>query len=228
MPLPTHVEHQLAVYSPPLNTGLDIVYLEDDFLVVNKPSGLLSVPGRGERMADSMAARVQAEYPETLIVHRLDLPTSGLLMLARSPQMHRKLSDLFQRRQVHKRYTAVLAGLVAPDQGEVALPLITDWPNRPRQKVDHVEGKPALTRWTVLDRDANTQTTRVELMPVTGRSHQLRVHMMSIGHPILGDPMYASREQRDQAPRLLLHATELTLPHPNTGQPVRVISSAPF
>lgn len=232
-PLPAHdaVEHQLTDYKPPPHTGLDILYQDAHFLVVNKPSGLLSVPGRGEHVRDSMATRVQGEFPQALIVHRLDMPTSGLLIMALSPQAHRDLGKLFETRQVHKRYVAVVAGVMAPTQGEVNLPLITDWPNRPRQKVDWDIGKPALTRWRVAPTDEHTvipHTTRVDLEPVTGRSHQLRVHMMSIGHAIVGDPLYAGAEVRDLSPRLLLHAAELALPHPHTGKLVQLCSPASF
>lgn len=225
------VEHQLADYLPPPHTGLDIVYADDSFLVLDKPSGLLSVPGRGELFHDSLASRVQLEYPQALVVHRLDMQTSGLMVMALGAPMQRALSDLFQARQVHKRYGAVVSGLVQEDSGEVNLPLITDWPNRPRQKVDHDAGKPALTRWRVVQRapDQGPEgTTRVELEPVTGRSHQLRVHMMAIGHAIVGDPLYARAEVRAQAGRLLLHAAALTLPHPVSGQPIHVQSHVPF
>ena len=222
------VEHQLADYAPPPHTGLDIAYADDTLLIVNKPSGLLSVPGRGERFHDSLASRVLLEFPQALIVHRLDMQTSGLLVMALGAQAHRDLSDQFQNRQVHKRYVALVAGQMDADSGEVALPLITDWPNRPRQKVDGTEGKPALTRWQVVARDALHGTTRVDLEPVTGRSHQLRVHMMSIGHAIVGDPLYASAAVRAQADRLLLHAAELKLRHPRTGEWVHVVSPIPF
>lgn len=221
-------EHQLADYTPPMHTGLDIAYADSALLIVNKPSGLLSVPGRGERFQDSLASRVMLEYPQALIVHRLDMQTSGLLVMALGPQAHRDLSALFQTRQVHKRYVAQVAGLMLADHGEVALPLITDWPHRPRQKVDWTEGKPALTRWQVASRDALHDTTRVELEPVTGRSHQLRVHMMSIGHAIVGDPLYASDAVRARADRLLLHAAELKFQHPQTGEWVHVVSPIPF
>ena len=222
------VVHQLADYAPPPHTGLDIVHADDAMLIIDKPSGLLSVPGRGERFHDSMVSRVRLEYPQALTVHRLDMQTSGLLVIALGPQAHRELSELFQTRQVHKRYVAEVAGIIEADQGEVALPLMTDWPNRPRQKVDALDGKPALTRWRVMGRDAARDTTRVELEPVTGRSHQLRVHMMSIGHAIVGDPLYANDDIRARASRLRLHATELKLPHPRTGAWVHATSPAPF
>jgi tRNA pseudouridine32 synthase/23S rRNA pseudouridine746 synthase len=167
-------------------------------------------------------------FPQALTVHRLDMQTSGLLVIALGPQAHRELSALFQTRKVHKRYVAQVAGLMGSDQGEVDLPLITDWPNRPRQKIDEQDGKPALTHWQVLHRDAAQDSTRVELEPVTGRSHQLRVHMMAIGHAIVGDPLYADADVRARADRLLLHAAELKLPHPRTGEWVHASSPAPF
>jgi tRNA pseudouridine32 synthase / 23S rRNA pseudouridine746 synthase len=222
------VEHQLAEYAPPPHTGLDLAFVDDTFLIVNKPSGLLSVPGRGEKFQDSLASRVMLEFPQALIVHRLDMQTSGLLIVALGPQAHRDLSELFQKRQVQKRYVALVAGVMAADGGEVALPLITDWPNRPRQKVDWANGKPALTRWQVVERNVQQDTTRLDLEPVTGRSHQLRVHMMSIGHAIVGDPLYASAGVRAQADRLLLHAAELKLQHPRTGEWVHTLSPVPF
>jgi len=222
------VEHQLADYTPPPDTGLALVYADERMLVVDKPSGLLSVPGRGERMQDCLASRVQAVYPDALIVHRLDLPTSGLLVMGRGLDAQRRLSQLFESRQVHKRYEALVSGLMVDDAGEVDLPLITDWPNRPRQMVDHEHGKRALTRWRVLARDVAQGRTRVSLEPVTGRSHQLRVHMMALGHPILGDTLYACERDRDAAPRLLLHAADLTLPHPDHGGTLALHSAVPF
>lgn len=207
-------------YFPPIHRGLDIVYQAADFLVFNKPSGLLSVPGRGPDKQDCLASRVQAEYPDALIVHRLDMETSGLLVLARGPEAHRQLSRLFRERQVEKRYVAVVAGQVKETAGQVDLPLITDWPNRPRQKVDFDQGKPSLTRFRVMERDTRQDTSRLELEPVTGRSHQLRVHMQSLGHPILGDGLYAPPGVQKQALRLLLHAAYLAFPHPFTQTPV--------
>lgn len=217
---PDHV-HQLLDYLPPPDTGLPLVHADEHLLVLNKPSGLLSVPGRGERMQDCLIHRVQARYPEALIVHRLDMDTSGLIVMARGPEMQRALSLLFADRQVDKRYVAVLAGQVAQDEGEVNLPLITDWPRRPRQKVCHDSGKPSLTRYRVTGRDALRNTTSVELEPVTGRTHQLRVHMMAMGHPILGDPLYGDPERAaDGTARLLLHAQRLTMPHPVSECPM--------
>lgn len=185
-----------------------LVHVDTGVIVVNKPSGLLSVPGRGADKQDCVIHRIQADYPEALIVHRLDMATSGLLLLARGPAMQRQLSLDFAERRVHKRYLAVLQGRLASDEGEVNLPLASDWPNRPRQQVNVEHGKPSLTRYRVLAHEAGH--TRVELEPVTGRTHQLRVHMLALGHPILGDTLYGPAEPL--APRLLLHASALALP----------------
>lgn len=217
----------LRTYSPPPNLGLSLVHVDAGLIVVDKPAGLLSVPGRGEGKEDCLTARVQAEYPDALTVHRLDMDTSGLLLLARGGDMHRQLSRLFQDRLVSKRYLAVVDGLLADELGEVGLPLICDWPNRPRQKVDFEIGKPSLTRFRVLSRDPSTQTTRVELEPVTGRSHQLRVHMMMLGHPILGDDLYGG-EAYGKAGRLLLHAMDLAFVHPTTAAALQFHCEAPF
>lgn len=191
------------------------LYHDAHLLVFDKPAGLLSVPGRLPKNKDSLALRVQAEFPDALIVHRLDMATSGLLVMARGAEAHRALSIAFAERRVDKSYVAIVAGQVPADTGEVDLPLICDWPNRPRQMVDHDIGKPSLTRYRVLSREADR--TRIELEPVTGRSHQLRVHMMAMGHPIIGDEFYAPEDIRRLSPRLLLHAERLSLPHPASG-----------
>ncbi|MCR6660587.1 MAG: pseudouridine synthase [Asticcacaulis sp.] len=194
-------------------------------LVAEKPAGLLSVPGRLPENKDCLVTRLQIDYPDALTVHRLDMATSGLIVFARGAEAHRTLSKAFADRRVSKRYIAVVAGRLE-GRGEVDLPLITDWPNRPRQMVDHKIGKPSLTRWRVLE--AGEGTTRVELEPVTGRSHQLRVHMMAIGHPILGDVFYAPQEIEALSPRLRLHAECLSLPHPISGETMDFRSPAPF
>lgn len=193
-------------------------------LVFDKPAGLLAVPGR--TIADCLSARVQAAWPDALVVHRLDMATSGLIAFGRGPDAQRALSRAFETRRVAKRYVAVVGGDVAGEQGEVDAPLVVDWPNRPRQIVDPVHGKPSLTLWRVLAREAGR--TRLALSPVTGRSHQLRVHCAHLGHPILGDDLYAPPALRDAAPRLLLHACRLELPHPATGERVVVESVPPF
>jgi tRNA pseudouridine32 synthase/23S rRNA pseudouridine746 synthase len=197
-------------------------------VIVNKPSGLLSVPGRGDEKQDCMISRVQAEFPEALTVHRLDMETSGLLVFARGPEAQRALSYAFQSREVTKRYVAVVDGRLVSQTGEIDLPLICDWPNRPLQKVDLHVGKPSQTRYTVLHYDAETDCTRVDLEPITGRSHQLRVHMLALGHAILGDMLYASAAAQKKASRLLLHASHLVLPHPATGALISVTSPPLF
>lgn len=217
-----------ANYQPPANQGLDVLYEDDSLLVVNKPSGLLSVPGRGEHKRDCLMSRVQEKYPEAMNVHRLDMDTSGVMVLARNAQIQRQLSLLFQERELRKRYITVVDGRVATASGMIDLPLICDWPNRPRQIVDHEQGKPSKTLYKVLWRNIEENTTRLELEPVTGRSHQLRVHMQSLGHPILGDKLYADDGVQAKSPRLLLHALSLIFDHPVTAEPMRFICEPPF
>ncbi|MBS1209376.1 MAG: rluA [Proteobacteria bacterium] len=217
-----------APYLPPPDSGLSIIYQDDSLLVLNKPAGLLSVPGRGAEKADCLASRVQQRFTDALIVHRLDMETSGLIVMARGAAMHRQLSQLFEQRKVSKRYLAVVDGRLAPECGEVNLPLITDWPNRPRQIVDTAHGKPSQTYYQVLQYDALRDTSRVALSPVTGRSHQLRVHMQALGHPILGDALYAHQAAREKAPRLLLHAEYLSFPHPDHAQVCEFFAAPAF
>lgn len=205
--------------------GLARLYEDESLVAIDKPAGLLSVPGRGEANRDCVAARVQAELPDALVVHRLDQATSGVMLFARGADVQRALSIAFAERRVAKRYEAVVHGLVSDNDGEIDLPLLTDWPSRPRQMVDHQRGKPSLTRWSVLSRDAAAGTTRVQLEPVTGRSHQLRVHLASIGHAIVGDTLYAPPPH---APRLMLHACELRLPHPADTRTLVIASALPF
>jgi len=218
----------LPDYAPPPDSGLPLVHAEDAFLVLDKPSGLLSVPGRGAEKADCLASRVQARYPDALIVHRLDMETSGLIVMARGADNHRLLSGNFERRHVDKRYLAIVSGKFKAGEGMVNLPLITDWPNRPRQMVDHERGKPSCTHYRVISYNSANDTSRVALAPVTGRSHQLRVHMQALGHPILGDALYAPSTVKSAASRLLLHAEWLAFPHPQTGLPCEFTATAPF
>ena len=218
----------MSEYQPPADQGLSVLYCDDVLLVLDKPSGLLSVPGRGEDKQDCLVSRVQVEYPDALIVHRLDMETSGVMVLARNKSVHRQLSLLFQERDVQKRYIAVADGRIPDASGVIDLPLICDWPNRPRQMVDHEQGKPSLTRFKVLWRNIEEDTTRVELAPETGRSHQLRVHLQSLGYPILGDRLYANAQQQAKAPRLMLHALSLSFEHPLTAEPMRFVCEAPF
>lgn len=206
--------------------GLRLIHVDDALLVVDKPSGLLSVPGRGAERQDCVAARVQRLCPEALVVHRLDMETSGLMLLARGYDAQRALSIAFQQRRVSKRYEALIAGQPQADGGEIDLPLITDWPNRPRQIVDFRVGKPSLTHYRVMAR--HVSYSRVELLPVTGRSHQLRVHLRFLGHPILGDSLYADPTAQKMAPRLQLHATDLSFEHPQSGRQIALNCPAPF
>lgn len=194
-----------------------ILHVDDHLLVVDKPAGLLAVPGRGDDKADCLLARLQALHPDTQVVHRLDQATSGLMLFARGAHAQRALSMAFEARRVDKRYSAIVWGEPAGDQGRIDLPLAADWPNRPRQKVDPQHGKPSITHWLVAERLPGGRT-RLELTPVTGRSHQLRVHLAAIGHPIVGDALYAPPEVQAAADRLLLHASALAFAHPHDGR----------
>ncbi|MCY7315852.1 MAG: RluA family pseudouridine synthase [Rubrivivax sp.] len=205
---------------PPLNT----VFADAHLVVIDKPAGLLSVPGRGDAGLVNLTSQVQMQWPDALVVHRLDQATSGLIVFARGLPMQRALSQAFATRQVHKRYVAVVTGDIAGDSGHIDLPLGADWPRRPRQRVDLQQGKPAQTAWRVLAREAGA--TRLALQPITGRSHQLRVHLMAIGHPIAGDTLYAP--QPLTAPRLLLHAEHLALRHPADGSACAWQAPLPF
>lgn len=203
-----------------------VLHADATWIVVDKPAGLPSVPGRTLTLKDCASTRVQRLYPDALVVHRLDMATSGLLLFARGPGVQRALGRAFEQRHVAKRYIAVVHGQPQADEGSIDLPLSADWPKRPLQRVDSVGGKPALTHWRVIARE--TQSTRVELTPVTGRTHQLRAHLAAIGHPILGDALYAPPAAQAMAPRLLLHASLLELAHPQTGKPTRFESVPPF
>ena len=215
-------------YNPPAYDSLDILYKDDYLLVVNKPSGLLSVPGRGEDKKDCLISRVQTEFPDALIVHRLDMSTSGIILVALGKEMERQLSILFQQRKVRKKYIAVVSGILSTHYGEVNLPLITDWPNRPKQKVDFDIGKHSSTIYSVIEHDDKNATSRVELTPVTGRTHQLRVHMQAINHPILGDELYADSETVEKSKRLLLHASHLAFTHPVTSETIEIVCEPEF
>jgi len=205
-----------------------LIYLDEDLLVLDKPAGMLCVPGRGPDKQDCMSARVQAHWPGALTVHRLDMATSGLLIMARNPHSQRQLSRAFETRQIGKQYIAVVHGQLQGDatgQGLIDLPLAVDWPRRPLQKVDLLHGKPSQTRWQILQRADHT--TRLLLQPLTGRTHQLRVHLQAIGHPIVGDALYGN-DAGAQAPRLLLHASALMLTHPISGLSLHFESTPPF
>ena len=218
-PTPTQIPTPGPPHSPP-DPPLNIVYVDTQLVVADKPAGLLCVPGRGPDKADCLSARVMVRWPDAQVVHRLDMATSGLVVLGRGAAVQRALSIAFAERRVDKQYEAVVAGLVVDDSGEINLPLSADWPNRPRQQIDLAHGKPSLTRWWVLARDTAAGTTRLRLAPVTGRSHQLRLHLAAIGHAILGDALYAAPALAAAAPRLLLHACGLAFDRPpSTGGP---------
>ncbi|MEM1112111.1 MAG: pseudouridine synthase [Pseudomonadota bacterium] len=203
-----------------------ILHEDDDLLLVRKPDLLLSVPGRHPLNKDCLITRLQANYPSASIVHRLDLDTSGIMAVPLNREAHAHISRQFQQRQVDKTYTAIVFGEPAEDEGEIELPIAPDWPNRPRQMICHERGKSALTRYRVVTRLGDR--SRVELSPVTGRSHQLRIHMRELGHPILGCDMYAHDEALAMADRLMLHATRLQFTHPRSGGPLAGVSEPPF
>jgi tRNA pseudouridine32 synthase/23S rRNA pseudouridine746 synthase len=205
---------------------IECIYADDQFVVVNKPAGLLSVPGRGPDRQECLWHRVQQQYPTARIVHRLDQATSGLMVLALNADSHRALSIQFQERIPEKRYQAVVQGEPVHNEGEVELPLRCDWERRPRQMVDFDRGKPALTRWRCIERLGDR--SRMLLFPHTGRSHQLRVHMLAMGHPILGDEFYAPAAAVELAPRLLLHAERLGFRHPVHDKWLSFESTCPF
>tara|TARA_R110002167_G_scaffold203006_9_gene406984 strand:- start:5859 stop:6515 length:657 start_codon:yes stop_codon:yes gene_type:complete len=216
----------LIHYAPPLTPYLQIIYQDDDIIVLDKPSGLLSVPGKAPEHADSLQTRVQRVFPNASVVHRLDMATSGIMLMAMHKTSHRHLSRQFELRQTEKAYQAIVFGRLSLESGEVDLPLICDWPNRPKQIVDLQRGKQALTRWQVVSQEDNT--SRVDLFPVTGRSHQLRVHMLSLGHPIIGDRLYAHKSALALASRLNLHAKMLRFTHPGNETLQTFHSPVPF
>ena len=220
--------------APGAATGLQCLHEDSHLLVLAKPTGLLCVPGRGPDKQDCLSRRAQAQWADALVVHRLDQATSGLVLMARHIDAQRQLSHAFAERQVHKRYQAVVQGRMQPHPGDapawqdINLPIAADWERRPLRVVDAVHGKPSLTRWRVRDHNAAEGTTHVELEPVTGRTHQLRVHLAAIGHPILGDALYADAATQALAPRLLLHASHLAFTHPSTGAGMALHRAADF
>jgi len=219
------------IYQPPMTPYIEIVYQDNDIVVLNKSSGLLSVPGRLPEHKDCLQNRVQRVLPTATIVHRLDMATSGLIIMALNKPAHVAISRQFEQRKTQKSYIARVFGHIENQQGSVDLPLICDWPNRPKQKVDHENGKQSLTHYQVLTYSGvspEDESTLVELTPITGRSHQLRVHMLALGHPILGDRLYAHEQALTVSPRLQLHAKTLSLTHPVTDEVLRFMAPCPF
>lgn len=214
----------MTLYTPP-DTPLDIVHEDAEILIANKPAGLLSVPGKGPELADCLIARLQEVFPEILLVHRLDRDTSGVMVFARTRHAQRHLGLQFEKRMVKKTYVARVWGTPTEPSGTIDLPLIVDWPNRPIQKVCFETGKSAQTEWKKINSDGDT--SRLRLFPKTGRSHQLRVHCLSIGHPILGDPFYATGPAQ-AFDRMMLHAEELRIKHPEGGRSLKFRSKTPF
>lgn len=219
------------IYKPPMNPYLDIIFQDEDIVVLNKSSGLLSVPGRLPEHQDCLQNRVQRVLPTATVVHRLDMATSGIIIMALNKPAHVAISRQFEQRKTQKSYIARVFGHINENKGSVNLPLICDWPNRPKQKVDHENGKQSLTHYQVLsygELSSGDSSTLVELTPVTGRSHQLRVHMLALGHPILGDRLYAHEKALTTSPRLQLHAKNLSLAHPSSGELIAFSAPCPF
>ena len=204
------------------------LHADDALLAVDKPAGLLAVPGRGADKQDCLAVRVQERWPDALVVHRLDQATSGLMLFARGADLQRRLSRAFAARQIDKHYVAVVAGRMPAASGRIELPLMADWPRRPLQRVDALAGKPSITDWQLTGYDDAQQTSRLALQPLTGRTHQLRLHLAAIGHPILGDALYAPPDIVERAPRLLLHAGALAFDHPLDGTRLQLRCEPPF
>jgi tRNA pseudouridine32 synthase/23S rRNA pseudouridine746 synthase len=216
----------LLDYFPPLEPYLNLIYGDDDLLVFDKPSGLLSVPGKDPSLWDSIRHRARQQWPTAEMVHRLDKDTSGIILMALNKRAHGKLGSQFEHRQTQKSYIARVWGNVEADEGLVDLPLAVDWDNKPRQRVDYENGRAAQTQWQVIEREG--AVTRLRLVPLTGRTHQLRVHMKAIGHVILGDAFYADPDAFAAADRLQLHAAELGFTHPTTGAPCHFTAPVPF
>jgi len=210
-------------YDPP-SGPIPVIHQDEHLLVVDKPEGLLSVPGRGPHLADCLLSRLAETHPEVLLCHRLDRDTSGIMVFALTKEGQRKMGRMFEVKRVKKRYAAQVHGEVSEPAGVIDLPLIVDWPNRPLQHVNHETGKKAVTDWQRIG--VADGVTRMRLMPRTGRSHQLRVHMLSLGHPILGDPFYS--DDAEAFPRMMLHAEGLKFEHPVSGQMMRLEASCPF
>lgn len=222
--------HRAFTYDPPRTNfsvhGPNNIFTDDDILILNKPAGLLTVPGKSDAMADCVQSRVREHFNYARIVHRLDMSTSGILIMARHYEAQKNLSLQFEKRLTRKTYIANISGHPENDDGEINAPMRCDWPNRPLQMIDPEQGKTAMTKWDIIERYENY--SRVRLYPITGRSHQLRLHMLHIGHPILGDRLYAPDDVFKSRPRLHLHAETLTITHPSTGEELTFTAPCPF
>ena len=220
-------DYHIGPYCP---APVRIIKPNKHYLFVAKPAGLLSIPGRHEENKDCLITRLQSHHKSktATIVHRLDMATSGIMVVALSKAAHREISRQFEHRETQKNYIAMVDGIVEKDEGVIDLPMIADWPNRPKQKIDYDEGKKAITEWQVLDRDHKNNRTRLKLIPVTGRSHQLRLHCLELGHPILGCNLYHNNDSENKANRLLLHAETLTITDPKSGKDVSAKALSPF
>ena len=223
---------RIQAYAPPADEGLDIVHRDEHLIAINKPAGLLSVPGRGADLQDCALHRVQRHFPSALLVHRLDEATSGLLVFALSKPVQQALGKAFEARQISKAYVAWVHGLNLSAEGEIDAPISVDWPQRPLRKIDFLQGKPAVTRYQTLQKNEHSAQTLCRLEPETGRTHQLRLHMQHLGHPIVGDRLYGNaanaKDTTTQTDRLMLHASHLAFMHPASGQTVNLLSPAPF
>jgi len=215
------------IYTPPPHNALEVLFEDTHIIILNKPAELLSVPGRGDSKQDCMLSRCQLEHPDACVVHRLDMPTSGIIIFALTKEMQKELSILFEKRQVKKHYIAKVHGVLREKKGTINQPLITHWAQRPKQKIDYKTGKPSVTRYELLE-IINGKNSLVKLEPVTGRSHQLRVHMSSLGHPILGDRLYGTPLSRLASQRLLLHAQKIAFTHPITHHPISINCETDF
>ena len=213
-------------YKPPPHLKLDILYIDEHLIALNKPSGLLSVPGRGEEKKDCMLSRLQIEYPQALVIHRLDMSTSGILLFALNKETQKEMGKLFEQKNIYKQYIAKVHGTPREKKGIINQPLITDWNNRPKQKIDYKSGKASQTKFTFKDTEKNKSTVILE--PITGRSHQLRVHMSSLGHAILGDELYGTHATRNASHRLLLHAKKIEFIHPVTKKRLTIKCNEDF
>jgi tRNA pseudouridine32 synthase/23S rRNA pseudouridine746 synthase len=212
-------------YNPP-HDPLVVLHADHQILIVDKPAGLLSVPGKGPELADCLIARIRGAFPEVLLVHRLDRDTSGVMVFALTPHAQKHIGQQFEKRRTKKTYVARVDGIMEERTGTVDLPIVVDWENRPLQKICHETGRAAQTDWRV--QRFGEGETRVRLFPKTGRSHQLRLHMQTLGHPILGDPLYASGPALEDHPRLMLHSENLKLRHPDGGEGVSFTAKCPF